>query len=119
MIVFVTFLLLAALAFWPPSPRSRAGGRKPTDWALDGAGLVIQGVVVPALQSMVIFGSLSALVPELRGGLSLSPVSGFLLNFVLVDYLYYWNHRWLHGRSLWPAHAVHHTAERMDVFITS
>jgi sterol desaturase/sphingolipid hydroxylase (fatty acid hydroxylase superfamily) len=119
MIVFISFLLLAALTVSPPYTRSRAGGRKPTDWALDGAGLVIQGVVVPALQSMVIFGSLSSLVPELRGVLSLSAVSGFLLNFVLVDYLYYWNHRWLHGRSLWPAHAVHHTAERMDVFITS
>jgi hypothetical protein len=48
MIVFVTFLLLAALTVSPPYTRSRAGGRKPTDWALDGAGLVIQGVVVPA-----------------------------------------------------------------------
>jgi sterol desaturase/sphingolipid hydroxylase (fatty acid hydroxylase superfamily) len=119
MLVFISFLLLATLTFSLRQTRERVRLREPADWALDGAGLVIQGVVVPALQSALIFGLLSGIAPKARGILSLSTVSGFLLNFVLVDYLYYWNHRWLHGRSLWPAHAVHHTPELMDVFITS
>lgn len=119
MIVFISFLLLAALTFSLPRMRSLALRRKPADWLLDGAGLVIQGAVVPALQAILIFGMLSELVPEARGILNLSAVSGFLLNFVLVDYLYYWNHRWLHCRRLWHAHAVHHTPEQTDVFITS
>jgi sterol desaturase/sphingolipid hydroxylase (fatty acid hydroxylase superfamily) len=119
MIVFISFLLLTALTFSMRQSRSRVRCRNRADWALDGAGLVIQGAVVPALQSVLIFGLLSGIAPKAQGILNLSAVSGFLLNFVLVDYLYYWNHRWLHCRLLWPAHAVHHTPERMDVFITS
>jgi sterol desaturase/sphingolipid hydroxylase (fatty acid hydroxylase superfamily) len=119
MIVFIFFLLLTALTFSTRQTRSDARRRNLADWALDGSGLVIQGAVVPALQSILIFGLLSALAPNARGILSLSAVSGFLLNFVLVDYLYYWNHRWLHRGLLWSAHAVHHTPERMDIFITS
>lgn len=41
-----------------------------------------------------------------------------MLNFVAVDYLYYWNHRLLHG-PLWRWHAAHHTPRSMDVLITS
>ena len=36
-----------------------------------------------------------------------------------VDYLYYWNHRILHRKSLWPFHRIHHTAEHIDLLITS
>ena len=28
--------------------------------------------------------------------------------FVIGDFLSYWAHRWLHGRSLWRFHAIHH-----------
>ena len=45
--------------------------------------------------------------------------SGSSLNFVAVDYLYYWNHRLLHTRRLWPVHQVHHTVHEMDVLGTS
>src|SRR5262245_5558320 len=119
MIVFISFLLFAALTLSLRRMRSSALHRKPTDWVLDGSGLLIQGFAVPALHAILIFGVFAELVPEARGILNLSAVSGFLLNFVLVDYLYYWNHRWLHCRRLWPAHAVHHTPEQTDVFITS
>src|SRR5262245_8018002 len=119
MIVFLSFLLLAALTFSLRQPRSLVLRRKPADWVLDGAGLLIQGIVVPASQAILIFGLLFALIPKAHGALNLSATSGFLLNFVVVDYLYYWNHRWLHCKTLWPAHAVHHTPEQTDVFITS
>jgi len=119
MIVFISFLSLAALTFSARHTRSSVSRRTPADWALDGAGLAIQGAVVPFLQSILIFEALSGIAPKAQGILDLSAGSGFLLNFVLVDYLYYWNHRLLHFRPLWPAHAVHHTPERMDVFITS
>src|SRR5262245_61100406 len=112
MIVFISFLLLALLTFSLRRMRSLALRRKPADWVLDGTGLVIQGGVVPAAQAILIFGMLSELVPEARGILNLSAVSEFLLSFVLIDYLYYWNHRLLHCRQLWPAHAVHHTPEQ-------
>lgn len=34
--------------------------------------------------------------------------------FLLADFLSYWGHRWLHGRSLWAFHAVHHSVVEMD-----
>jgi sterol desaturase/sphingolipid hydroxylase (fatty acid hydroxylase superfamily) len=34
--------------------------------------------------------------------------------FLFADFLSYWGHRWLHGRALWPFHAIHHSVEEMD-----
>jgi sterol desaturase/sphingolipid hydroxylase (fatty acid hydroxylase superfamily) len=34
--------------------------------------------------------------------------------FVVADFLSYWAHRWLHGRSLWAFHAIHHGSVEMD-----
>ena len=34
--------------------------------------------------------------------------------FVFADFLSYWGHRWLHGRSLWAFHAIHHSATELD-----
>ncbi len=34
--------------------------------------------------------------------------------FVLADFLSYWAHRWLHGRSLWAFHAIHHGVTELD-----
>ncbi|HEY1752909.1 MAG TPA: sterol desaturase family protein [Caulobacteraceae bacterium] len=31
-----------------------------------------------------------------------------------MDFIQYWLHRWLHGETLWPFHAVHHSAEDLD-----
>jgi sterol desaturase/sphingolipid hydroxylase (fatty acid hydroxylase superfamily) len=56
--------------------------------------------------------------PTLVGTVSLSPTAAFLLAFVGVDYLFYWNHRLLHG-PLWPAHQVHHSMTDRDVLGTS
>ncbi|MBI4345663.1 MAG: sterol desaturase family protein [Elusimicrobia bacterium] len=92
--------------------------RKPSDWAIDVTGLVVQGVVVPWLEIGGVCAGLAYVAPEWRGSLPLPAWAAFLLNFVVVDYAYYWNHRLLHG-ALWRAHAVHHTAERLDVWVTS
>jgi sterol desaturase/sphingolipid hydroxylase (fatty acid hydroxylase superfamily) len=118
-IVFLVFLLLAALTVARPATRRRAFDRTGDEWMLDGVGLLAQGIAVPAMQAAIVYGLLAKLVPEARGALHLSGASAFLLNFVLVDYIYYWNHRGLHSAKLWPLHAVHHTASQTDVFISS
>jgi sterol desaturase/sphingolipid hydroxylase (fatty acid hydroxylase superfamily) len=41
------------------------------------------------------------------------------LPLTLVDYLYYWNHRLLHTRKLWPLHLTHHTTEEMHWSVSS
>jgi sterol desaturase/sphingolipid hydroxylase (fatty acid hydroxylase superfamily) len=101
-------------AFWGLALTTRRAARTAADWALDLSGLFMQGWVVPLLGAWL-FGQL---LPGSRGTLSMPMGASFLLNFVLVDYLYYWNHRLLHG-PLWRFHAVHHTAEQLDVWVTS
>lgn len=78
-------------------------------WVVDASGLVIQGMIAAALVW---------LVPYRRGMIDIPFLPAFLISFVAVDYAYYWNHRLLHG-ALWRWHAVHHTASRLDVVVTS
>lgn len=91
--------------------RARTAG----EWGMDLAGLLVQGTLVPLMGTALAWGLWSRLLPG--GGLPVGVVGGFLVNVVLVDYLYYWNHRLLH--RWWPIHAVHHTAPTMDVLVTS
>ena len=101
----------------------RALRRKPWgDWLLDLTGLLVQGVGVPLLQVLLVAVILRELLPDWSGRVALPGnafVAGFLINVVVVDYLYYWNHRLLHTRLLWPVHRVHHTLTAMDVLGTS
>ncbi len=57
------------------------------------------------------------------GGAGILPIGwwgAFLLNFVVIDFLYYWQHRWFHRiRPLWKLHRCHHTARRVDIWVTS
>lgn len=92
--------------------------RTPSDWAIDMTGLVVQSLVVPWAEIAVLCAGLATIAPEWRGAVHLPAWAAFLLNFVVVDYAYYWNHRLLHG-ALWRAHVVHHTAERLDIWVTS
>lgn len=119
MVVFISFWLLVALTFSLGAERSSPLKRNAEDWALDISGLLVQGLLVPALQVGLVYGLLMKVAPGANGSLEMSWASAFVLNFVAVDYLYYWNHRLLHSKALWESHAVHHTAERADVFITS
>jgi sterol desaturase/sphingolipid hydroxylase (fatty acid hydroxylase superfamily) len=116
MIVFAVFAVLVAatalLRGWKYFARSRG------DWLVDGSGLVMQGVVVPLVGTLALAGLLAAIMPKLRGSLPMPFAAAFLLNFVVIDYAYYWNHRLLHG-ALWRWHIVHHTAARLDVLVTS
>ncbi len=88
-------------------------------WALDLAGLMIHGAVVPLFQSLIIFGALKLIWPIGEGLLTLPRWISFFVAFVVVDYAYYWNHRLLHQKKLWRFHAVHHSGQVFDVFTTS
>jgi sterol desaturase/sphingolipid hydroxylase (fatty acid hydroxylase superfamily) len=93
--------------------------RSRLDWLFDVSGLIAQGVIIPALQILVGLYLYKQFLPELQGQLRLNGILSFLLSFVFVDYLYYWNHRLLHVKKLWPTHALHHTAKSYDFLITS
>ena len=117
MIVFGTFVLLVGLTAWHSWPDLRQ--KSPTDWILDGAGLWVQGLLIPLLQLTLLQTLYQQLFPAWHHSLSVYPVFAFILSFVVVDYLYYWNHRFLHSRWGWFAHQVHHTVTTMDVLGTS
>ncbi len=101
----------------------RAYKNKPlADWMLDGIGLAVQGALIPFLQIAFVVAGLQLVAPALAGSVHLPGddlIVGFLLNVIAIDYLYYWNHRLLHSRRLWPVHLVHHTLTEMDVVGTS
>jgi sterol desaturase/sphingolipid hydroxylase (fatty acid hydroxylase superfamily) len=99
--------------------RAAAREKSRDDWIIDVMGLTVQGTLVPVLQVTAGVALLSWGLPEARGSVVLHPLAAFALNFVAVDYLYYWNHRLMHSDALWPIHRVHHSATSMDVFATS
>lgn len=107
MIVAATFAVLIVLTAALFGVRFFARDRGA--WVVDASGLVVQGTIAAALV---------LLVPLRRGAIDVPFWPAFLLSFVAVDYAYYWNHRLLHG-ALWRWHAVHHTAPRLDVVVTS
>ena len=79
----------------------------------------MQGALIPLCQIFLVAAGLSLWAPAMAGTWVLDPIVSFLLCFIGVDYLYYWNHRILHTSKLWPIHLVHHTAPQMDVITTS
>ena len=116
--ILVTFWLLISLNIFSPRGWQLIRQKSRTDWILDLCGLGMQGVVIPGLQIGLLYQSLHWLIPHSEHCLNLPPLVGFLLCTVLVDYGYYWNHRWLHAGG-WPIHSVHHTVTQLDVWGTS
>ncbi|MDJ0737799.1 MAG: sterol desaturase family protein [Nostocaceae cyanobacterium] len=119
MIVFAAFVILLTVTAVTDNGLSKLGSKSQEDWILDGFGLCFQGIVIPILQIRIVYQLYQYLLPNLQGFLNFYPLIGFCLSFVLVDYLYYWNHRLFHSSSLWSIHQVHHTVTEMDVLGTS
>ena len=116
--ILITFWLLMAASASLPRGWQRLWEKTAADWLLDLCGLGIQGIVIPALQVGLLYQGLKSLLPQLAGSLFISPPISFLICFVLVDYAYYWNHRWLHSIA-WHLHKVHHTVTQLDVLSSS
>ncbi|AFY58318.1 sterol desaturase [Rivularia sp. PCC 7116] len=119
MLVFFTFVILLALTVTNSNKPFLFRKKSGEDWLLDGIGLFFQGIVIPFLQITVVFQIYHFLLPHTHASLNIHPIVAFLLSFVFVDYLYYWNHRLFHSKSMWFIHQVHHTVTEMDVFGTS
>ena len=116
--VFAAFVILMMLTATNDRSLTALRSRKFEDWVLDVVGLFFQGILIPILQGTVVYQLYHYLLPSDRA-LFVPPVAAFFLSFVVVDYLYYWNHRLLHSRWLWNLHLVHHTSTEMNVLSTS
>jgi sterol desaturase/sphingolipid hydroxylase (fatty acid hydroxylase superfamily) len=119
MLIFCSFVLLMGFSLLHPLFRGSYLTKPLRDWILDGCGLFCQGVVIPGLQVILVVGFWQKCFPTAQGCLHLDRGLAFVLSFVGVDYLYYWNHRLLHTRIFWPLHRVHHSSTHMDVLCTS
>jgi sterol desaturase/sphingolipid hydroxylase (fatty acid hydroxylase superfamily) len=118
MLIFVTFWVLFMVTLFQPGGWQAVRQKSREAWLLDSCGLVMQGAIVPTLQLCLGQWVYPWLWPQFAHCLSCSNGLGFLLSFVVVDYAYYWNHRWLHGQG-WPLHYIHHTVTDFDVLGTS
>ncbi|NEQ71735.1 MAG: sterol desaturase family protein [Okeania sp. SIO2C9] len=115
MIVFITFWVLTILTL----TRQDVWKTNWQDWLLDMTGLLFQGLVIPVLQITVVYQGYKFLLPHWENSINITSVPAFILSFVLIDYLYYWNHRLLHSSWFWHLHKVHHTVTQRNVFGTS
>ncbi|MBE9063701.1 sterol desaturase family protein [cf. Phormidesmis sp. LEGE 11477] len=118
MAIFIAFWILIAATLQLPKGLQSLVQKSAADWLLDICGLIIQGIVIPALQIGLLYQGLHRLIPTAENCLSLSPFAAFFISTVLVDYGYYWNHRWLHTFG-WPLHKVHHTVTQLDILGSS
>ena len=114
-----TFLLLVLVALLRSSERLRLLSRQSDEWVIDLFGLIHQGWIVPILQTVLIYRACFYFWPAGHGIWNLPSWAAFTLNFVGVDYLYYWNHRVLHTRLGWRIHRIHHSATSLDLLVSS
>ena len=92
----------------------------PSDRLLNLAGLAVQGIAVPAAGYLIASRLLATRWPEAAGSLPLGWWGAFALNFVFVDFLYYWQHRLFHrAPGLWALHLCHHASSQVSVWAAS
>jgi sterol desaturase/sphingolipid hydroxylase (fatty acid hydroxylase superfamily) len=113
-----TFLVLLAGEWLAPRrPQPRHGC---WDWIIHLSGFLIQGALIPLLGYLIATRILPVWLPRGFGVLNIGWWGAFLLNFVFVDFLYYWQHRLFHRvPALWKLHLCHHSSKRFDIWITS
>ncbi|MBD2524809.1 sterol desaturase family protein [Nostoc sp. FACHB-133] len=119
LLIFGSFLGLVGWTIINQVGRTQLKVKTREDWLIDVAGLTIQGILIPLLQATLVYWLYQYLLPIQQGYLKISLIPAFITSFVVVDYLYYWNHRLLHTKLLWNVHKVHHTITQMDVLGTS
>lgn len=117
-LIFITFSLLSIISFLNDEARVATMSRSREEWIADMMGLFIQGILIPAFPFLLVPVLYSAF-PAIAGKLEISSLIQFLLSFVLIDYIYYWNHRFFHKKSFWPVHRLHHSSRHLDIFATS
>jgi sterol desaturase/sphingolipid hydroxylase (fatty acid hydroxylase superfamily) len=98
--------------------RRQVLGRSFDQWFIDLFSLFMQALVIPYLSLILAKHVLVLIIPDYQGIFTPHPLMAFALSFVLVDYLYYLNHRFLHSH-LWKLHLLHHSSTQMDLLVTS
>lgn len=91
-----------------------------SDWILNLSGFVMQGVVIPLVSYFAAVELLPLLFPAMQGVLKIGALGALLLNLVVVDFLYYLQHRAFHEIPwLWKFHAPHHYSPKVNIWCSS
>jgi sterol desaturase/sphingolipid hydroxylase (fatty acid hydroxylase superfamily) len=117
-LIFFAFIACSIAGFLREDLKKNMLTRSQEEWTVDLAGLVIQGIFIPALPFGV-KALLTNLFPDTLGLIDIHPAIQFITSFVLIDYIYYWNHRCFHSKHFWYLHRLHHSARHLDVLATS
>jgi sterol desaturase/sphingolipid hydroxylase (fatty acid hydroxylase superfamily) len=113
------FLALVTLERAFPAAGVNTGYSR-ADHLLNVAGVAMQGVVVPGAGYLIATQALAVQWPQAAGALNIGWWGAFALNFVLIDLLYYWQHRLFHDvPALWALHQCHHASPTVSVWATS
>jgi sterol desaturase/sphingolipid hydroxylase (fatty acid hydroxylase superfamily) len=90
------------------------------DWIMNLSGFFMQGIVVPVAGYYLATDVFPEFLPEFQGTLPLGIAGAFMLNFIGVDFLYYFQHRAFHQVPwLWKLHAPHHYSPTLSIWATS
>ena len=115
--IFFLFLFCGEV-FLPKIPMLKVYHR--WDWLLNLSGFIIQGAIIPLCGYAMAVNILPSLLPFGKGILPLGWYGAFLLNFIGVDFLYYWQHRAMHEIPwAWQWHRCHHASPRVDIWATA
>ena len=117
-ILFIVFITLVSCRLLREESSILSFSRTKQEWTIDLMGLFIQGVVIPIFPLLLI-PFLEYFFPHYNKRIEINPWNQVLLSFVLIDYLYYWNHRLFHTKRFWHIHRLHHSSKHLDVFATS
>ena len=96
------------------------------DWLVIGLPAVLNPAVSRALAGALIGAVASWVAPAGRGALAqVSPLTVYLVLLLVVEFCFYWAHRWAHeGQKsrwlgwLWKIHRTHHAGKYMNVLVT-
>jgi sterol desaturase/sphingolipid hydroxylase (fatty acid hydroxylase superfamily) len=117
-ILSLTFIFLALLRLSDSKDRAMTFSRQRKEWIIDVSGLFIQGVIIPATPFFLV-PLLRFILPNVSARYEIHTLFQFIISFVMIDYLYYWNHRIFHSRKLWHIHRLHHSSVHLDIISTS
>lgn len=115
----VTFIALALGEKFLPtvSSRRRANG---ADVFANLSGFAMQGAVIPGLSYLISAIVLPRIAPGVEGVLGLGFIGAFMLCFVGIDVLYYFQHVAFHRVGvLWRLHRCHHASPTLSVWTTA
>lgn len=111
---------LTFVALWLSArsqPRSQTYNA--TDWSLNLLGLGVQGLAIPWAGYLLTTQVLPRLLPGIQDIWPIGFWGALAVNLIVIDALYYVQHRLFHHRRLWRLHETHHNSPRLDVWATA